>query len=254
MLYYKKERVMRRIVLTIEYMGTAFSGFQIQPGKRTVQGEIEDALGRILDRKAPIFASGRTDAGVHALGLVLHFDTEKTWQAVKFRDQLNLILPSDISVVDSRDASPDFDARFDCKEKTYGLRFYLSRYERPLFENRSLRVNDNVDIGAMKEACQYFVGRHDFRSFVARKSGKTDFEREIYSCFIHKINSEEFEFVVSGSGFLYNMVRIMFGTVLRVGEGKLKPAEIIDVINSKSRSSAGRTVPPHGLYLLGVKY
>lgn len=245
---------MRRIVLTLEYMGSEFSGFQTQPGKRTVQGEIERALFEILGRKTKVFASGRTDAGVHALGLVLHFDTDKAWQVEKFSDQLNLILPKDISVVRIRDAEEGFDARYDCKEKTYGLRFYLSKHERPFFQNRSLRVNDNVDVNAMMESCKFFIGKHDFTAFVARKSGKSDFEREIYSCFIHKINDEEFEFVVSGSGFLYNMVRIMFGTVLSAGTGKIKPSDIINIINSRKRGNAGMTVAPHGLYLLDVKY
>jgi len=240
--------------MTIEYMGTNFCGYQIQPGQRSVQGELERVMKDVLKEEIKTFASGRTDAGVHALGQVVHFDTKKEWKPDRILASLNLYLPPDISVIKAEEVNENFDARFNSHSKTYGLRFYLSRYTRPHLVNRSNRVNDNVDVKLMGEACKYFVGSHDFKSFVARKSGKTDFVRTIYSAKIHKINDEEYEFEVSGNGFLYNMVRIMFGTLLLVGTKKIKPEDITKIIDGKNRNMAGKTEKPQGLYLKSVKY
>ena len=244
---------MSRYKLTIEYDGTNFAGYQVQPSKRTVQSELEDALLKIYGERVPTFASGRTDAGVHALGAVVHFDAPKQIKN-NIQDALNSFLPADLKVVKVEKVSDDFDARFSTKKKTYGYKFYLSRYERPLFENKALRVNDNIDVDKMKEACKYIVGKHDFTSFVARKSRKTDFVREIYSAEIIDTADGCFMFKISGNGFLYNMVRIIMGTLLFVGSGKFKPEEIENIIDAKDRQKAGKTVPPHGLYLLSVEY
>ncbi len=245
---------MRRIKLTIEYMGTNFCGYQIQPEKRSVQGELERILKNVLSEDIKTFASGRTDAGVHALGQVVHFDTTKNWKPERILASINLYLPQDISIISAEEVDSSFDARFNSHSKTYGLRFYLSRYTRPHLVNRSNRVNDNVDVSCMAEACKYFIGMHDFKSFVARKSGKTDFVRTIYSAKIHKINDEEYEFEVCGNGFLYNMVRIMFGTLLMVGTKRIKPEDVKKIIDSKMRNVAGKTEKPEGLYLKSVKY
>ncbi|MBQ7466707.1 MAG: tRNA pseudouridine(38-40) synthase TruA [Clostridia bacterium] len=244
---------MSRYKLTIEYDGTNFAGYQVQPLKRTVQSELEDALTKIYGEKVPTFASGRTDAGVHALGAVVHFDAPKQIKN-NVQDALNSFLPADLKVVKAEQVGDDFDARFSTKKKTYGYKFYLSRYERPLFENKALRVNDNIDIGKIKEACKYLIGKHDFTSFVARKSGKTDFVREIYDAEIIKTGDSEYMFKISGNGFLYNMVRIIMGTLLFVGSGKFAPEDVKKIIDAKDRRLAGKTVPPHGLYLLSVEY
>ena len=245
---------MSRIKLTIEYDGTLFCGYQVQPNKRTVQSELENALEKIYNEKVETFSSGRTDAGVHALGAVIHFDEPKFIKNRHFADSINAYLPDDVKVIKAEEVSEDFDARFDAKSKTYQYKFYLSRCERPLYKNRALRVNEEVDVEKMKRALKYFLGEHDFSSFVARKSGKTNFVRTIYSAEIFETNKKEFVFEISGNGFLYNMVRIIMGTLLKVGEGKIKPEHVKTIIENKNRQTAGNTMPAHALYLKNVEY
>lgn len=243
-----------RYVIKFEYKGTLFCGYQVQPFKRTVQGEIEEVLKNIFGQKIKIYASGRTDSGVHALAQVAHFDAEKKFSEKQLLHLMNRSLPADISVLEVWFSDPDFDARFDAKEKTYIYKFYLSRFEKPLYQNLATRINDNVDVEKMKQACPYLLGEHDFKSFVARKSGKEDFVRTIYSAKITKTESDLYEFEISANGFLYNMVRIIFGTLIEVGSGRLKPEEVKNVIEAKNRSKAGKTYSPDGLYLKNVRY
>ena len=243
-----------RYVIKFQYKGTEFSGYQVQPEKRTVQGEIELALKNIFFEDIKIYASGRTDARVHALAQIAHFDAQKKFSESQLIHLLNRELPSDISVLEAGIVDEDFDARFDATSKTYIYKFYLSRFEKPLYSNLATRVNDNVNVEKMQEACSYLLGEHDFKSFVARKSGKEDFVRTIYSAKITKTDSDLYEFEISANGFLYNMVRIIFGTLIEVGSGRLKPEEVGLVIESKSRSKAGKTYSPDGLYLKNVEY
>lgn len=255
MIYLKpRKRKMRRIKLTIEYDGTNFCGYQVQPDKRTIQSELEKALFAIYNMEVVTFASGRTDAGVHALGAVVHYDEPKELKNKKVADSINAFLPSDVKVVKAEEVDESFDARFTAKKKTYAYKFYLSRVERPLYVNRALRVNEEVDVEAMKSACKYFVGEHDFTSFVARKSGKTNFVREIYSAEIVRTGNNEYEFRISGNGFLYNMVRIIMGTLIEVGKGHIAPSAVKNIIDGKNRALAGKTMPASALYLLSVDY
>lgn len=245
---------MNRIKLTIEYDGTNFCGYQVQPGKRTIQSELEKAIESIYNQKIVSYSSGRTDAGVHAYGAVVHYDEPKELKNKRIKDSLNAYLPSDIKVTDAEIVNESFDARFDAKTKTYAYKFYLSRTERPLMFNRALRVNENVNIEKMKEACKYFIGEHDFTSFVARKSGKTNFVRTVYSCDIVETAKNEYELIISGNGFLYNMVRIIMGTLIFVGEGKYESKYVKEIIDGKNRALAGKTVASYGLYLMKVEY
>ena len=245
---------MQRIKLVMEYVGTDFSGFQVQPGKRTVQGEVEKILSTLVGEKVKIYASGRTDAGVHSLGQVAHFDTEREIDEKFLQHKLNEELPSDISISSVEKVGDEFDSRFSVKKKTYVYKFYLSRYERANFIGRALRVNDNISVQKMQEACQYLIGTHDFSSFVARKSGKTDFVRTIYDAKITDVGSGLYEFEISGNGFLYNMVRIIMGTLIDIGSGRKEPEDIKFIINGKNRSLAGKTVLAHGLYMKSVDY
>lgn len=245
---------MKRIMLVMEYLGTDFSGFQAQPNKRTVQGEVEKVLSEILNQEIKIYASGRTDAGVHSLGQVAHFDIECEVDVKRLHYELVNRLPQDISVSKVDEVSLDFDSRFSVKKKTYVYKFYLSRYERAVFRGRALRVNDNVDVNKMAEACKYLVGTHDFKSFVTKKSGKTDFVRTIYSAKITAREEGIYEFEVCGNGFLYNMVRIIMGTLIDIGSGRKKPEELKNIIDGKARAMAGKTVLPYGLYMKKVEY
>ncbi|MBQ3158438.1 MAG: tRNA pseudouridine(38-40) synthase TruA [Clostridia bacterium] len=245
---------MDRIKLTIEYDGTNFCGYQVQPNKRTVQSELEKALYSIYNMDVITYSSGRTDAGVHALGAVVHYDEPKEIKNKRVADSINAFLPDDVKVIKAERVGEEFDARFSAKRKTYAYKFYLSRTERPLQNNRALRVNEEVMVDKMKEACKHLIGEFDFTSFVARKSGKTNFVREIYSADIVKTADKEFEFRITGNGFLYNMVRIIMGTLIEIGKGHIEPKDMKSIIDAKNRARAGKTMPPYALYLLEVEY
>lgn len=245
---------MERFKLVVQYDGTDFSGFQIQPEKRTVQGELEKVLEFLVGEKVRIYASGRTDAGVSAFAQVCHFDTEKKVDAKKLEVSLNGLLPDDVAVLSAEKVSEEFDSRFTAKKKTYQFRFYVSRYELPLLERQAVRINDYADISKMQEACKFLIGTYDFSSFVAAKSGKTDFVRTIYDAKIVEIGDGIFAFEITGNGFLYNMVRIIFGTLLKIAYKKAEPIEMKFIIDAKDRSRAGKTMPAKGLVMKNVVY
>lgn len=245
---------MERYKLIIEYDGTNFSGYQVQPGKRTIQGEIESALEKIYGERVETFASGRTDSGVHAFGAVVHFDPPKKLKNPQIQETINAFLPEDVKVVRFEKVDESFDARFSSKKKTYVYKFYLSKFEKPLKRNYQLQVDDRVDVQKMNDACKYLIGEQDFRSFVARKSGKTNFVRTIFDARIEKTAENEFQFKITGNGFLYNMVRIIMGTLINVGLGRIKPEDVQTIIQAKDRTKAGKTVKSCGLYLLEVVY
>ena len=245
---------MERIKLIVQYDGTNFCGWQLQPEKRTVQGEIEKVLAFLLKEDVRLYASGRTDAGVSAYAQVCHFDTEKIVNTNKICDSLNALLPEDVAVLSCEKVGEEFDSRFSVKRKTYEYKFYVSKYELPLFEKVALRVNHYADISLMNEACKYFVGTHDFGSFVSAKSGKTDFVRTIYDAKIVSKDDGTFALEITGNGFLYNMVRIIFGTLLKVAYKKIKPEDMKQIIEGKSRALAGKTVSSHALFMKKVDY
>ncbi len=249
--YYER---MERYKIVIQYDGSGFCGFQVQPEKRTVQGELEKTLSFLLQEDVKIYASGRTDAGVSAEAQVAHFDTEKEFAERKMLSSINALLQKDVAVTSLNHVSMDFDARFSAKKKTYQYRFYVSKYELPLYSKIALRVNDYIDVSKMQEATKYIIGTHDFRSFVARKSGKTDFVRTVYDAKIIKIDDTLFAFEITGNGFLYNMVRILFGTLLMIGYGQRKPEDMKKIIEAKDRAMAGKTMSAHALLLKNVEY
>lgn len=245
---------MKRVKLIVSYNGKNFSGFQIQPEKRTIQEELEKSLSFLLKEKVRIYASGRTDAGVSALAQVCHFETEVEINEKKLLASLNALLPEDVSVREVKLVSEDFDSRFNAKKKTYMYFFYISAFSHPLFDEMAVRVNDYANLEKMKQACHEFVGTHDFRSFVSRKSGKTNFVRTIFDAHIKEVGGGLYAFEITGDGFLYNMVRIIFGTIVQVGYGKLEPSDISKVIASEDRSRAGKTMPAKALLLKSVEY
>ena len=244
---------MERIKFVMQYDGENFCGFQVQPNKRTVQGEIEKVLSFLMKENVKIYASGRTDAGVSAFAQVAHFDTEKQVNEKSLISSLNALLPKDIAITSVEKVDESFDARFSVKKKTYWYKFYVSKFDLPLLKD-ALRVNDYADISLMNDACKYLIGTHDFESFVARKSGKTDFVRTIYDAKIISLGDGLFALEITGNGFLYNMVRIVFGTLLNVAYKKIKPEEIKTIIESKNRQRAGKTMPAHALFMKKVDY
>ncbi|WP_102349472.1 tRNA pseudouridine(38-40) synthase TruA [Bacillus sp. Marseille-P3661] len=244
---------MNRLKCTISYDGTSFAGFQVQPKQRTVQGEIERALKKIhkTDEIPRIAASGRTDAGVHAHGQVIHFDSPLT--GINWARALNTLLPEDIIVDEVESVPTSFHARFDVIKKEYRY-FLLNSQKNYVFRrNYCYHYPYRIELDAIKAAADYLIGTHDFTSFCSTKTDKQDKIRTIYTIdVIEEAGEIVFRFV--GDGFLYNMVRIMVGTLLKVGQGKIKPEEIKGILDKKDRETAGKTVPGHGLHLWKVWY
>ena len=246
---------MRNIKLTIEYDGTNYSGWQIQENGPSIQGEIETVLGIITGEKVRIHGSGRTDAGVHAKGQVANFKTSSAIPCERFAYALNGRLPRDIVIKDSREVNLDFHARYSAVGKKYSYLVINSKFPSALYRNYAYHVNycERLDIDTLKKAARAFIGTYDFSGFMSSGSNATDTLRTIYELSVEKENGI-IRFEYKGKGFLYNMVRIITGTLLYAGIGKINPEEIKDIILSKDRSRAGITVPACGLYLEEVYY
>lgn len=245
---------MQRYKCIVTYDGTGFAGYQVQPHKRTVQSEIENALKKLhKGNDIKVSASGRTDAGVHALGQVIHFDSPLKIPVHKWKIALNSLLPEDIGIVDTETAQSRFHARFDAKGKEYRYFVQLSAQKDPFKRHYAYQYPFQLNISAIKEAIKLLIGTHDFTSFCSAKTEVADKVREIID--IELLEEEGmlvFRFV--GTGFLYNMVRILVGTLLEVGSGEKEKDSIPGIIEKKDRSYAGKTAPPHGLYLWKVFY
>lgn len=245
---------MKRFKCLVSYDGTNFSGYQVQPKKRTVQGELEYALKKLhKGADIKVSASGRTDAGVHAKGQVIHFDSELNIPLPKWDIALNSLLPDDIAVMSTEEAVDGFHARFDAKGKEYRYFIRLSAMRDPFSRNYAFQFPYLLNVSAMKEAAAYLLGTHDFTSFCSAKTEVEDRVREIREIdIIEGQNSLEFRFV--GNGFLYNMVRILVGTLIEVGTGERNPNSMVEILAKKDRTYAGKTAPSHGLYLWEVFY
>ncbi|MFD2043145.1 tRNA pseudouridine(38-40) synthase TruA [Ornithinibacillus salinisoli] len=246
---------MKKIKCVISYDGTNFKGYQIQPKKRTVQGELEQALKKI-HKGTPIRiqASGRTDTGVHAKGQTIHFETDYSLSSYNWIKAMNTLLPDDIYVKEVVEASNTFHARYDVIEKEYHY-FIWNEKETDVFKrNYAYQFPYHLDMKAMQKACAFFEGTHDFTTFSSAKATIMGSKvRNLFEASCRQ-NGKEIEFIFRGSGFLYNMVRIMVGTILDVGQGRLDPDDIPVLLEKKDRREVGLTVPPQGLYLWQVKY
>jgi len=244
---------MRNIKLTIEYEGTNYSGWQIQENAITIQEKLEEALEKITGEKVKLVGSGRTDAKVHALGQVANFLTKSSIPGEKYKYALKFLLPEDITIVDSQEVDLDFHARFDATKKTYKYMVYNGELPRAIYRNFSYHVPYPIDIDKMLYASRYFIGTHDFATFMAANSEVNSTIRTIYDITIVRKN-ELVEFTIEGNSFLRNMVRIIVGTLLYVGFGKIDKEQISKIILDKKREGAGPTVPPQGLFLEKVFY
>ncbi len=242
-----------RVLLRVAYDGTKYSGWQIQPNAVTVENVLIEALEGLFGKKVEIIGASRTDAGVHAYGNVAVFDTDTKMPAEKISYALNQRLPEDVRVQESVEVEADFHPRHRDCVKTYEYRIWNDRFESPLNRLYSHFYYGKLDVDAMKEACGHFVGEHDFTSFCSAGSQVVDKVRAIYSLDV-KREDRLITIRVTGNGFLYNMVRIIAGTLLRVGEGKIKPSEIPAIIDGKDRNLAGPTAPAKGLALVEIKY
>lgn len=243
-----------RVKIEISYLGDEYSGFQVQRNKKTIQNEIEKVLFEIFNCNISIVASGRTDAGVSAIRQVAHFDLNETIDVSKLYKRMNAMLPLDIRILSSEEVVEDWHARYSAKRKTYCYNFYVSQVIIPYFDKHSLNVGVDLNIDAMNKACSYLIGEHDFSAFCASNTNVINKSRIIYDAQIKQQSDICFYFEITGNGFLYNMVRIIFGTLLQVGLQKITPEEFRAIIESKDRNKAGRTAPSKGLFLKSVHY
>ncbi len=244
---------MRTIKLTIEYDGTNYAGWQIQANVVAIQQVIEEALAKILGAPARLYSSGRTDAGVHAKGMVAAFRTDRDIPLSAFSDGLNTLLPPDIAVRAAEEAAPEFDPRRDARGKHYRYTIFNSRRRSPLNRLYVWHLRGSLDFEAMRRAASHMVGEKDFAAFRTSGCAATTTIRNVFSVDI----TSEGEFIridVKGSGFLRNMVRIMVGTLVEVGMGKLPADAVASFFNGKNGATAGMTAPPQGLCLIEVYY
>ena len=244
---------MRRIKLTIEYDGSMYSGWQKQPNQKTIQGEIEDAIFRTIGQKVEVFGSGRTDAGVHAYNQTAHFDLEVPVPISKLCDILNSALPLDITIKEAVEVEEDFHARFSIKKKIYLYKIFNSKEKNSFLARRMAQIKKTLDIEKMKEVAKIIEGRHDFHGFCSANTCTNDFVRKIYQIDVRQ--DGDYIFVsVCGNGFLYNMVRIIVGTLVDYSLGKLSLNDIKVALNEGDRSKSGQTMPACGLYLYQTEY
>lgn len=245
---------MRNIKLIIEYDGKNFAGWQTQPSKISIQGEIIKAIKEITGEDVELNASGRTDAGVHALGQVANFKTNTNIDISKIPYAINSKLPNSIVIKSAEEVEERFHARYNCKGKTYRYIINNSEFPSALNRYREFHVPQKLDIQKMKEALKLFEGTHDFKGF--KSSGgnqKKTTVRTLTKCELIEADNRII-IELSGDGFLYNMVRIISGTIVDVGLEKIKLEDIQKIIEFGDRKLAGRTLPPHGLYLVEVRY
>ena len=247
-------KIMRNIKLVIEYDGKEFNGWQKQPTKLNIQGEIERAIKQITGEEVDLTASGRTDAGVHALGQVANFKTNSNIPIEKIPIALNSNLKKSIVIKSAEEVEERFHSRLNCKRKTYRYIINNSKYGTAIYRNLETHIPMKLDIQKMQEAVKYFEGEHDFKAFKASGTSSKSSVRTIYKAEVMEIGNERIYIELTGNGFLYNMVRIISGTLVEVGLGKIEPNEIKTIIDSQKRENAGKTLPPQGLYLIKVEY
>ena len=247
---------MRNIRLTIEYDGKDFNGWQKQPNKLNIQGEIERAIESLTgDEKVDLIASGRTDAGVHALGQVANFKTNNESIPIeKFAMALNTKLKRSIRVIYAEEVNERFHSRYTCKRKTYRYVINNNECESAIYRNFEYHMPVRLNVEAMKKAIKYFEGEHDFKAFKASGTSSKSSVRTIYLAEVKEAEQGRIHIELTGNGFLYNMVRIIAGTLVDVGMGKIPVENIPEIIAEGDRSKAGKTLSPSGLFLMKVEY
>lgn len=251
-----------RIKLTVSYNGKNYVGWQKQKNGNSIQQEIENALFVLFGKAVEIFGSGRTDAGVHALGQTAHFDADENMlksflnnktklNCEKLVKAINNNLPNNVAIIKAKQVSKNFHARFSAKQKTY---VYLLSWQQTPFNNGlawNVKIPPNIEL--MQQGANALIGTHDFSSFCSTKTQVKDFVRTIFSIKIKK-EKNSIKFEICGNGFLYNMVRIIVGTLYDVGIQKLKPSDVDLILEGRNRNLAGKTAPAEGLYLKKVGY
>jgi tRNA pseudouridine38-40 synthase len=259
---------MRNIKLVIEYEGTNYHGWQVQPGLKTIQGILQSKLSMITKADAEVMGAGRTDAGVHALGQVANFKTNSRMTPEEFKAALNSVLPKDIVIRDVQEVENDFHARYSAKSRTYIYTILNGTTPSAFLRNYAYRVSHPIDVGAMTDACRFLVGTHDFSSFASTGDPVRSFVRTVsdarvldagywitqaeacYSGVEHRL----IHFQIEANAFLRGMVRAIVGTLLEIGKGEPSPEKMREILEAKNRSSAGPSLPARGLCLIEVDY
>jgi tRNA pseudouridine38-40 synthase len=241
------------VKLTVAYDGTNYCGWQVQPNGITIESELNHHLSELLREEIHVIGASRTDAGVHALGNVAVFDTENRMPAEKISLALNTRLPEDIRIQESRETAPDFHPRYCETVKTYEYRICNRKFPDPCSRLYSLFYYWDLDEKKMQQGANYLVGTHDFTSFCTNKPEYKDHVRTIYSLDVTR-SGDMITVRIRGNGFLYNMVRIIVGTLLQVGSQKIAPETVGEILASRDRGQAGDTARPQGLTLVKIEY
>jgi tRNA pseudouridine38-40 synthase len=244
---------MRHIRLVVQYDGTGYAGFQVQPNCPTVQGALEQALGRLLNESIRITGASRTDAGVHAYGQVVTFTTENVIPLERIVPALNAVLPADVATTSAEEVPADFHPRFGALDKEYLYRILNRALPSPFLGRYAWHLKQPLDVTAMESAAQVLVGEHDFAAFCAAGGAAKTTVRELYEVSLQR-NDEVIECRFGGNSFLYMMVRIMVGTLVEVGLGRLATDDVRGILQSGDRNQAGPTAPPQGLTLIEIQY
>ena len=244
---------MKRVKLVVAYDGTDYSGWQLQKNAVTIEEKLNNALSELLGEEIVVTGASRTDAGVHSLGNVCVFDTNTRMPAEKICYAVNTRLPEDIVVQSSCQVADDFHPRAGKSSKTYEYRILNREFRDPTRRRDTYFYHYELDVAAMEKAAAYFIGEHDFKSFCSVHAQVESTVRTIYDCQVHK-DGDIVKIRVTGNGFLYNMVRIIAGTLIEVGAGKRKPEEILTMLEATDRCSAGPTAPACGLTMIGIEY
>jgi tRNA pseudouridine38-40 synthase len=239
-----------RFFIELSYKGTNYHGWQLQPNANSVQAEINNALSTLLNTKIEVTGAGRTDTGVHAKQMFAHFDSQQHLDGLQLVSKLNGFLPKDITIHNIKAVADDANCRFDALSRTY--QYHIIQQKSPFIENAYL-LYKNLDVNAMNLACKYLLGKQDFTSF-----SKVHTQTFTNNCNVMLANWDQTEreliFTIKADRFLRNMVRAIVGTLLAVGEGKIKPEQVKEIIAIKDRGEAGASVPAHALFLSSIEY
>ncbi len=245
---------MRNIKIIIEYDGKDFNGWQKQPKKLNIQGSIESAIKQITGEDIELSASGRTDAGVHAFGQVANFKTNSKLPIEKFPIAINSKLKKSIRILKAEEVDENFHSRLSCRRKTYRYVINNSSVGSAIYRNLETHIPQKLDIKKMQKAAGFFEGEHDFKAFKASGTSSKSSIRTIFKAEVLDMGENRIYIELTGNGFLYNMVRIIAGTLVEVGLGKIDPEEIPNIISEGKRERAGKTLSPNGLFLINVEY
>lgn len=244
---------MQKIMLTVAYDGSNYCGWQIQNNAITVQQKIQEACHKLFSREIKCVGASRTDTGVHALGQVAVIEVDTTIPDDRIPYALNSYLPDDIVIVKAKGVPEDFHPRYQAKNKTYVYNIYNGSFPLPQYTRYAYFYSKNLNVGKMQEGAHYLIGRHDFKAFCSAGSSVKSTIREIYHCDVSR-KDDCISVTINGNGFLYNMVRIIVGTLLDIGLSKKEPCDMKRIITSLDRMEAGVTAPAKGLTLMTIQY